>query len=148
MPNMPIERLSLLMIETVRIIRGRLHGPQGDACVLSQLQLSALLHVNESETPPLMKDVAVRLRITPSTATPIIENLVASGWLRRQADRRDRRAIRIAITPKGRRVLSSARRAHVEKMRAILSVLDEDDRESLSRILGRIAEKFQNRNSA
>lgn len=143
MPTPSIERLSQLMIETGRLIRGRLHGAGGEACPLSPLQIATLSCVRESASPLLMKELAARLHVTPPSATPVIESLVASGSLRRLTDRRDRRAVRLALTPAGRRLLASARRAHLEKMRAIISVLSPSDRAALTEILERLSEKFR-----
>lgn len=141
MPTTSIDRLSQLMIETGRLIRGRLHG--GLPCPLSPPQIATLSCLQESTAPLLMKEVAARLHVTPPSATPVIESLAASGYLRRLTDRRDRRAVRLALTPKGRRMLSAARRAHAMKMRAIISVLSPEDRESLARVLERLSQKFR-----
>jgi DNA-binding MarR family transcriptional regulator len=143
MPIASADRLSQLMIETGRLIRGRLHGAGGEACPLSSLQFATLSCVQESATPLLMKELAARLHVTPPSATPVIESLTAAGCLRRSADRRDRRAVRLALTPKGRRLLASARRAHLEKMRAITGVLSPEDRAALTGILERLSEKFR-----
>ena len=143
MPTAAIDRLSLLMIETARHIRGRLHGFQGAPCPLSHPQVSTLSCIEESDSPLLMKDVAARLRVAPPTATPVIESLVKAGHLRRLTDRRDRRAVRLTLTPKGRRILAEARRAHARKMRAILSALSPKDRRNLAEILERLSEKFR-----
>ncbi len=143
MPTPTVERLSRLMIEAGRLIRTRLQGPEGAVGLLSYLQIATLGCVHESPEPPLMKEVATRLRVTPPSMTPVIESLTAAGLLRRRPDRKDRRAARLHLTPEGRRILAAARRAHAEKMRAILSVLGPEDRGSLARILERLVREFR-----
>lgn len=142
MRNDAIDRLGLLMLETSRLIRGRLHGRSGSTCLLSHAQLATLHYVRETGKP-LMKEVAGHLRVSPPSATALIGGLAASGYLRRLTDRKDRRAVRLGVTPKGARVLADAKRAHAEKMRVLLSRLSEKDRESLRQILERLADSFR-----
>lgn len=142
MPTDSVQRLSQLMTETVRLIRARLHGAAGEGCPLPPLQFATLDCVQESAEPPLMKELARRLHISPPSVTPVIESLTAAGCLRRLTDRSDRRAVRLALTPKGRRLLATARRAHLEKMRAVIAVLSLKDRDALAAILERLSEKF------
>jgi DNA-binding MarR family transcriptional regulator len=49
--------------------------------------------------------LAQRARLSPSAITEIVEGLEAEGMVRREADPEDRRAVRVALTPDGRRHL-------------------------------------------
>ena len=84
MTTSSIDQLSLLMIKTSRLIRGRLQGFRGASCPLSHPQIATLSCVQESQRPLLMKEVASRLHVAPPSATPVIESLVAAGCLRRR----------------------------------------------------------------
>lgn len=136
------DRLNLLMLEASRMIRGRLNGGRDSVSLLSYPQLATLHYVQESGTP-LMKEVAAHLRVSPPAATVLIASLAASGYLRRKADRDDRRAVRLAMTPKGGRALAAAKRVHAKKMRILLSHISPEDRESLEKILERLSKSFR-----
>lgn len=96
------------------------------------------LTILDAERGLSLGDVAERMYAHPSTVSGIMERLVARGWVRRQTDARDRRGIRLSLTPSGRRLLRSSpppvqvglRRALVAMPPARLRVL----RESLEQV--------------
>jgi DNA-binding MarR family transcriptional regulator len=61
-----------------------------------------------------MKEVSSFLRITPPSATALINGLVAAKFLERRADPDDRRSVRLRLTPKGRTFIGR-RLAEVEQ---------------------------------
>jgi DNA-binding MarR family transcriptional regulator len=83
-------------------------------------------------------ELADRMYAHPSTVSGIVERLVARGIVRRETDVRDRRGIRLSLTPAGRRLLKSSppplqvglRRALVTMPSARLRLL----RESLEQV--------------
>jgi len=85
-----------------------------------------------------LRELAERMYAHPSTVSGIMERLVTRGVVRRQTDPRDRRGIRLSLTPAGRRLLRSSpppvqvglRRALVGMPAARLKIL----RESLEQV--------------
>jgi len=55
-----------------------------------------------------LRELAERMYAHPSTVSGIMERLVTRGVVRRQTDPRDRRGIRLSLTPAGRRLLRSS----------------------------------------
>jgi DNA-binding MarR family transcriptional regulator len=53
-------------------------------------------------------ELAERMYAHPSTVSGIMERLVTRGIVRRETDPRDRRGIRLSLTPAGRRLLKSS----------------------------------------
>jgi len=77
------------------------------------------------------------LGLTHSAAVRLVDRLVAAGHARREAGE-DGRSLAIVLTAAGRR---AAERIHDERMRAladVLAPLDEDERDELSRLAGRL----------
>jgi len=67
-------------------------------------------------------ELAKTVRVTSPTMTRVIDRLVEMGLVHRETDPDDRRAIRLALTPAGRRVLAR----HSKELSArIRLVLDE-----------------------
>jgi DNA-binding MarR family transcriptional regulator len=73
--------------------------------------------------PRRLADLAEALRVSPSTATRMCDRLVRKELVSRTRDELDRREVKLAITPLGRKVVSDVidrRRAEVgELLRAI-----------------------------
>src|SRR5690242_6488849 len=121
-----LDRLTLALIEAGRMIRDRLHDQRNGACPFSHLQLATLRFIQEHDGP-LMKDVAAYLRIAPPSATTFIDNLAKAGLVRRLASSRDRRRVRVRLTPKGAKALKDGFRALTGRLRSVLTLLEPDE---------------------
>jgi DNA-binding MarR family transcriptional regulator len=72
---------------------------------------AALLGVLERADGRSHRELAGHLGLTPATLTPVVDLLERSGDIDRERDPRDRRVVRVTITPAGRerlRVASAA----------------------------------------
>lgn len=93
-----------------------------------------------------MTDLAVFMGVTTAAMTGIVSRLVHLGYVRRQADPKDRRIIKVSLTAKGE---SSIKKLHEERRQMILDVfgqISENDREDYLRILMHVQEILQQRN--
>ena len=103
----------------------------------SWLHFEALRYV-EDNGKPLMRDVAAHFSITPPAATLLIDGLVANKMIRRIIDPKDRRAVRIALTPKGKITLTKGIAERMKKIKETFSVLNIKEQLELTRILEKI----------
>lgn len=124
-----------LLIETLRMAKERLHGRRSG--VISHVRLATLRFIGDRPSAS-MKDLADHLHVARPSATLLIDHLAAKGLVRRNADRRDRRGVILALTPAGRRTLSSGARALRAGIRALLKPLSASERRGLARILERL----------
>jgi DNA-binding MarR family transcriptional regulator len=76
--------------------------------------------------------------VTSGAITNRVDRLVAKGLVTRDLDWANRRAVRIALTPTGRRLVDEAVVKHVANEKRLLEVLDADDREQLAALLKRL----------
>lgn len=86
-------------------------------------QFHALLALRDSPNMT-MGELCEKLFLACSTATDLIDRMEKNGFLERNRDTQDRRVIRLAITEKGREVISevvAARRRYVASMLEKLS---------------------------
>jgi DNA-binding MarR family transcriptional regulator len=104
----------------------------------SWIHFEALRYIDE-QSKPLMSDVAAHFSITRPAATLLVDGLVKNKMLRRIVDPRDRRAVRVALTPKGKQVLAQGIKQRVKKITELFSVLDTNEHAELIRILNKIA---------
>lgn len=86
------------------------------------------------EQPRRMREVAHDMRCEPSHVTGIADALEADGYLRRETDPADRRAKRLVLTPRGRRLRD--RMVHrLNENAPIISTLDLGQRTQLLELL-------------
>ncbi len=120
------ELLSLLFTLNRRI--------RGEASIL---HIKALHFVTE-HTNPSMKEIADCFGVTPPSATAMINRLVEDGLLKREADKTDRRAVRISITAAGKKDLDKSVKQMQESAESIASVLSAEERAIFIRILQKL----------
>jgi DNA-binding MarR family transcriptional regulator len=75
--------------------------------------------------------LAQRSKISPSTITEIVEDLVNDGLVRREDDPDDRRAVKVALTAEGRRHLQRFEHAAALALAETLSVLTPTQRQRI-----------------
>jgi len=85
-----------------------------------------------------MKDVAGFLCVTPPSATALVEGLVETGLLARRQDPKDRRSVRLRLTPKGERALSAGMRRARTVMARMLGRLDASEQDRLIALLEKL----------
>jgi DNA-binding MarR family transcriptional regulator len=95
-------------------------------------QLSAL-SVLVFAGPMRLTDLAAVEQVRPPTMTKIVRGLEAAGLVRRAADAGDARAVRIAPTARGVRLLQAGRRRRVDRLTGALASLERSEIELLDR---------------
>ncbi|GIF17688.1 DNA-binding MarR family transcriptional regulator [Actinoplanes tereljensis] len=90
--------------------------------------ISATRHTN-------MSRLAEALDVVPSSASRLCDRLEATGLLRRVPDPRDRREVRLMITPAARRLLDELRERRRAALAVVLERMPDDDRQDLLRAL-------------
>jgi DNA-binding MarR family transcriptional regulator len=114
--------------------------------VRAKLDKSGLLPLGQLETlryiaghdGAAMHDIARYHNVTAPSATAHVEELVRARYLRRTADRSDRRAVRLEITPSGKSALKRNMNRRQRIVEDVLRNLSKNDRAALNRILGKI----------
>ena len=85
-----------------------------------------------------MRMIANYLHIKPSSATPLIGNLVRKGFLKRVNDKADRRIVYIIMTPKGLKTLQKKYKTIHKTINKIFGKLSKKDKENLIKIFSKI----------
>jgi DNA-binding MarR family transcriptional regulator len=77
--------------------------------------------------PQRLTDLARAEQVRPPTMTKVVTGLEGAGLARRTADPADARAVRVAATARGRRLLVDGRRRRVERLaRGLTTLLPEE----------------------
>ncbi len=101
------------------------------------LRIETMKFILEQEKPK-MKDIANYLSITAPSATSLIGELVKDGFVTSCIDRRDRRALRLMLTKKGKIELEKAIVHGVRILSELFSTLSETEFLSFINVLEQI----------
>ena len=103
---------------------------------LTRSQLSLLLSL--SEHPGCrVQDTAERLELTAPTISIGVRRLETMGLVQRNADPDDQRAVRLHLSPQGRKIASKARAMRASRLDAMLAPMTEEERETFLTLLER-----------
>jgi DNA-binding MarR family transcriptional regulator len=94
-----------------------------------------VLRIIDTEGPSPPAEVARRLMVSAPVVTRLAATLVEARLLERRPDPKDRRAVRLALTPLGRRRSRAMRRDLLAAARELLEPLPEERRASVAAAL-------------
>ncbi|WP_433655734.1 MarR family winged helix-turn-helix transcriptional regulator [Nocardia sp. CA-128927] len=124
-------RLARLLIVGQRVVESvfTAHGLQrGEFDVLAALRRSGEPY---ELNPSVLADT---LMLSRAGMTGRLDRLESAGLVRRIADPDDRRAVRVALTDDGRKLIDRVVTAHAENETRMLAVLSATDRSELDRL--------------
>ncbi|MDO4724838.1 MAG: MarR family transcriptional regulator [Comamonadaceae bacterium] len=87
--------------------------------------------------------LAEQAGISRATVTGLLDGLERAGLIERQPDAHDRRALRIVLTPKGRRTARKVTTQHSQWIAQLFAALSSAERGQLQRLLGKVAATMQ-----
>jgi DNA-binding MarR family transcriptional regulator len=120
-----------IVVALHRLLRTLRHAVRNNSLQPSQvLVLSQLVAYG----PMRVGELAARVPCSQPTATVAVTSLESTGYVRREADPADGRAIRVDATDEGRAVLISLAQGEARELTARLSTLDQDELEILDRL--------------
>jgi DNA-binding MarR family transcriptional regulator len=96
------------------------------------------------EEAPTISKISRTLAISLAMMTRIIDRLEEKKLVTRNADPDDRRAIRIALTDKGRKIAHELESTKKRKMKALLESFSEEDRQRFMEALRALIGVIQN----
>lgn len=106
---------------------------QSPAVPPTQLRVLTIIAAGDAHTN--MSRLAGALDVVPSSASRLCDRLEATGLLRRVPDPRDRREVRLMLTPAARRMLDDLRRRRRQALEKVLDRMTPAGREDLVRAL-------------
>jgi DNA-binding MarR family transcriptional regulator len=100
---------------------------QARAAGLTHVQHQLLVAVkgHPGSDPPAVSDLAGYLLLRHHSAVELVDRAAQAGLVRRTADARDARLVRVRLTGKGERILNELTPAHLMELHSLAAVLDE-----------------------
>lgn len=109
---------------------------------LSQARWLVLLHLARHSAAPTQRELAQSVGVEGPTLARLLDGLEAQGLVRRQAVAEDRRAKRIALTPKADVLIADIENIAAAVRNEVLAGISEEEialcQRTLSRILGNL----------
>jgi DNA-binding MarR family transcriptional regulator len=128
------ERIAELMEQTARaLFKGKNSTPpklKPEAMTLTVAQMRCLFVLSHAENCT-MRDLSQHLGVRPSTTCELIDGLVRAGMVQREPDPHDRRAVRLKLAPKGRRLKDKHRAKRRDHMRSVVANLSDEQRRAM-----------------
>jgi DNA-binding MarR family transcriptional regulator len=124
----------LRRLATAQTTRRRLYGFETP---LDQGQGDALEYV-VTQGPCRMGDLARFMRVDPSSATRAVERLASAGFVSREADPDDARAVRVSSTNEGLELYKAVRTRALALLEGALTDFSLEDRTALAGLLERL----------
>ena len=103
----------------------------------TQSYVLSMLHLNDGMT---LGDLGERVALDPSTLTGVIDRMERDGFVRRQHDTEDRRAIRVHLTEKAKEVEPQVRVLSKEFDALLRASFKPEEMATFERVLVSLAE--------
>ncbi|MGN5637566.1 MarR family winged helix-turn-helix transcriptional regulator [Streptomyces sp. AC154] len=85
-----------------------------------------------------MGELGAMLRLAKSSLTGLVDRTERNGLVRREADVRDTRSVRVALTPEGARLVREFYDETCRRVEELLPSLGPAERDALAGLLGRV----------
>ena len=129
---LPLMRKKLLRMD---VVQAEHNMPMSHVQVLTMLGDLGAMSVSE---------ISKRLGIAKPNITPLIDRLIADGYVERRRDARDRRVVNVVLLPAGEEKLQLIRETIVRQVMRWTSTIPEKDFFELERALKVISEVLGN----
>jgi MarR family 2-MHQ and catechol resistance regulon transcriptional repressor len=136
----PVHAWLVMMKAMQAITRYALANLQETGLGLSDFAvLEALLH----KGPLPVNVIGPKVNLTPGSISVAVDRLLAKGLVSRAECSRDRRVRIVALTPRGKSVITPIFRAHVETMEKVFAGLSRDEMRQLEQQLKRVGKQAE-----
>jgi DNA-binding MarR family transcriptional regulator len=89
-----------------------------------------------------MKEVAEKMGVTTGSLTVLVDRLVRAGLVERKPDAKDRRSIRVGLTPDGQKHFEGHHLLHLQLSQDIAGALTPEEAERFPVMLTKIMAQF------
>ena len=121
-----------------------LHRPDETPCgkPISVSEAHALMELSRDAVVS-QSELAARLGLEKSTVSRLVSQLAARGWVMRERDPGDGRALRLTLSEAGHRAAAALAAARREKFACVLERIPADERETVDRALEVLVEAMR-----
>jgi len=124
-------RLWLRMLACANLIEVEIRQRLRERFDTTLPRFDLMAQLERTEDGLMLGELSRRMMVSNGNVTGLVERLVQSGHIERIASERDRRAVRVRLTAKGRRDFAVMAAEHADWIGAFFAELNETDQELL-----------------
>ena len=136
-------RLWLRLLATTHLIEGRVRRGLQERYATTLPRFDLMAQLDRAPEGLKMGELSRRMMVTGGNVTGITDGLEADGLVERSADASDRRALRVRLTPAGRRAFRAMATEHERWIVDMFGALDQNQMAVLSDLLGRLKQHLR-----
>lgn len=136
-----VKNKALNLFFSLRLISASLRKCQDERLAkinLSSPQYAVMLVIKSMKPPVTQKDLAIHFDQSVNSISLIIERMRKNGFLETHKDLPDRRAIRLVLTVKAKKLLAKAHRMAIKLIEEIIGCLTDEEIFKLQETLEKI----------
>ncbi len=114
---------------------------------LSPLQCEVFIQLKENDGIITQKDLEKSLDVSKSTLSGVLKTMEKNGFIEKTVSENDKRVTIVTLTPDGDRAYSEAMKITAELDRIVFGGLDDEEAETLMRILGKVRSNIDSADS-
>ena len=131
-------RLWLRLLTCAQIVEKQVRGRLRERFDTTLPRFDLMAQLERAPDGLKMNELSRRMMVTGGNVTGITDQLVAEGLVERIDVEGDRRAYRVRLTPKGRKLFHDMARQHESWIVEAFAGLSEKDVSTLHRLLGKV----------
>lgn len=132
----PTDKIITQWMEITRLMRQQMSNKKKES-TMNPVQMHAMLIIREHDGLT-MKEFAEFLHVTSPSATSFVNRLVRMKWVKRIADKTNRKLVRLKLSDEGMNCVTTNMKEHSRMMRDLFSLLTLADQKEFARILGNL----------
>ena len=131
-------RLWLRLLTCTQIVEKQVRGRLRERFDTTLPRFDLMAQLERAPDGLKMNELSRRMMVTGGNVTGITDQLVTEGLVERIDVEGDRRAYRVRLTPKGRKLFNDMARQHESWIVDSFSALSEKDMATLHKLLGKV----------
>lgn len=135
-------RLWLRLLATANLIEVEVRQRLRERFATTLPRFDLLAQLERAEEGLLLGELSRRMMVSNGNVTGLVERLVQSGLIERSVPEDDRRAVRVRLSVKGRRVFAEMAAAHSDWIAELFAELSEAEQHALLSRLGRLKDSI------
>jgi DNA-binding MarR family transcriptional regulator len=138
-------RLWLRLLTCTQIVEKQVRGLLRERFDTTLPRFDLMAQLERAPDGLKMNELSRRMMVTGGNVTGITDQLVTEGLVERIDVEGDRRAYRVRLTPKGRKLFNDMARQHEDWIVEAFSSLSEKDMATLHKLLGKVKDHASTR---
>jgi DNA-binding MarR family transcriptional regulator len=138
-------RLWLRLLTCTQIVEKQVRGLLRERFDTTLPRFDLMAQLERAPNGLKMNELSRRMMVTGGNVTGITDQLVTEGLVERIDVEGDRRAYRVRLTPKGRKLFNDMARQHEDWIVEAFSALSEKDMATLHKLLGKVKDHANTR---